>query len=100
MTTERIKEIQQETAYPDSVSVQQALLKVWNECEQTHAQFEGECEWSLVPLLDCDDLPDEFVWSPGCKEGEGWEYPQGDAYMDEIVGYKYCPFCSKKIKRV
>ena len=34
MTSERIKEIQQETAYPNSVSVQQALLKVWNECEQ------------------------------------------------------------------
>lgn len=33
MTTERIKEMQQETAYPESVSVQQALLKVWNECE-------------------------------------------------------------------
>jgi hypothetical protein len=34
MTTDRIKEIQAETAYPDSISVQQALLKVWNECEQ------------------------------------------------------------------
>ncbi len=34
MTTERIKEIQQGTAYPNSISVQQALLKVWNECEQ------------------------------------------------------------------
>lgn len=34
MNTDRIKEIQQETAYPESVSVQQALLKVWNECEQ------------------------------------------------------------------
>ena len=34
MTSERIKEIQEETAYPNSVSVQQALLKVWNECEQ------------------------------------------------------------------
>ena len=34
MNTERIKEIQKETAYPDSISVQQALLKVWNECEQ------------------------------------------------------------------
>jgi hypothetical protein len=34
MTSERIKEIQLETAYPNSVSVQQALLKVWNECEQ------------------------------------------------------------------
>jgi hypothetical protein len=34
MTAERIKEIQLETAYPNSASVQQALLKVWNECEQ------------------------------------------------------------------
>ena len=34
MNTERIKEIQQETAYPESISVQQALLKVWNECKQ------------------------------------------------------------------
>ncbi len=34
MNTKRIKEIQRETAYPDSISVQQALLKVWNECEQ------------------------------------------------------------------
>ena len=34
MDTERIKEIQSKTAYPESVSVQQALLQVWNECEQ------------------------------------------------------------------
>ena len=34
MNTDRIKKIQQETAYPESVSVQQALLKVWNKCEQ------------------------------------------------------------------
>lgn len=34
MTSERIQEIQSKTAYPDSISVQQALLKVWNECEQ------------------------------------------------------------------
>jgi hypothetical protein len=38
MTTERIKEIQLETAYPESLSVQQALLKVWNECEQAQQQ--------------------------------------------------------------
>ena len=34
MNTDRIKEIQEETDYPESVSVQQALLKVWNETEQ------------------------------------------------------------------
>ena len=34
MTADRIKEIQSKTAFPDSVSVCQALLQVWNECEQ------------------------------------------------------------------
>ena len=35
MTTDRIKEIQEKTAFPDSVSVCQALLQVWNECADT-----------------------------------------------------------------
>ena len=34
MTSDRIKEIQEQTAYPDSRSVQLALNQVWNECEQ------------------------------------------------------------------
>ena len=34
MTTDRIKEIQECTAYPNSKSVQIALLQVWNECAQ------------------------------------------------------------------
>ena len=34
MTSERIREIQQKTAYPDSISIQQALLQVWNECSK------------------------------------------------------------------
>jgi hypothetical protein len=34
MTADRIKEIQSKTAFPNSVSVCQALLQVWNECEQ------------------------------------------------------------------
>ena len=38
MTAERIKEIQQQTTYPDSISVQQALLQVWNECSQLPQQ--------------------------------------------------------------
>jgi hypothetical protein len=44
MTSERIKEIQLETAYPNSVSVQQALLKVWNECEQAKQRREKTAE--------------------------------------------------------
>jgi tyrosine-protein phosphatase YwqE len=34
MKAERIKKIQFDTAYPESQSVKQALLQVWNECEQ------------------------------------------------------------------
>ena len=36
MNSGRIKEIQETTAYPKSLSVKQALLQVWNECEQEH----------------------------------------------------------------
>jgi len=42
MDFNRIKEIQAETAYPNSTSVQQALLKVWNECEQEQTQSKIE----------------------------------------------------------
>ena len=34
MDSDRIKEIQLATAYPESHSVHQALLQVWNECAQ------------------------------------------------------------------
>lgn len=34
MNSERIREIQEQTAYPESRSVHQALLQVWNECQQ------------------------------------------------------------------
>ena len=40
MNSDRIKEIQKGTAYPDSVSVQQALLQVWYECEQQPSEGE------------------------------------------------------------
>lgn len=47
MNTERIKQIQQETAYPESVSVQQALLKVWNEAQQEQLRI-GAVSVSLL----------------------------------------------------
>ena len=34
MNSERIKEIHEETAHGESISVYTALLKVWNECTQ------------------------------------------------------------------
>lgn len=47
MNTDRIKEIQEATAYPESVSVQQALLKVWNETEQEQLRI-GAVRLSLL----------------------------------------------------
>jgi hypothetical protein len=44
MTSERIREIQDNTAYPESLSVQQALLQVWNECEQEYKWIKVEDE--------------------------------------------------------
>jgi hypothetical protein len=62
MTTDRIKEIQDLTAHPESQSVQQALLKVWNECEHEQnsrmyseedmKQFAFEC---VANFLSNDD---------------------------------------------
>ena len=51
MNIDRIKEIQKETSYPESVSVQQALLKVWNECNQEQEQ-ENISSWSALTNLD------------------------------------------------
>ena len=44
MTADRIKEIQDKTAFPNSVSVCQALLQVWNECkeEDYHKKYTEE----------------------------------------------------------
>ena len=70
MNIDRIKEIQQETACPESVSVQQALLKVWNETEQKQlriAAVSGRSEL-LIALQNIEKLCDnqnpthEQIW--------------------------------------
>jgi hypothetical protein len=58
MNTDRIKEIQEETGYPESVSVQQALLKVWNETAQEYT--------CVVP--DCKKEPIEGVFHGLCSQ--------------------------------
>lgn len=56
MNTERIKEIQLTTGYPDSVAVQQALLQVWNEVVQESNQLEpptnNDCEHLYISEFD------------------------------------------------
>jgi hypothetical protein len=57
MTSERIKEIQEQTAYPESVSVMLALKQVWNECEQEQLAIQRVSQRSelLFALLDWID---------------------------------------------
>ena len=51
MNTDRIEAIHKATAYPQSVSVQQALLKVWNESAQDYEKHIEELE-RRVSLLE------------------------------------------------
>lgn len=74
MTTDRIKEIQDETAYPDSISVQQALLKVWNECEQEQSrsrdreQLLAFAKWFIQEEYINTIRPDAYVdYFLGCQ---------------------------------
>jgi hypothetical protein len=59
MNTERIKEIQSKTAYPESVSVQQALLQVWNETEQEQLRKHA-VSGSLPSKGHCFECNDEL----------------------------------------
>ena len=43
MTSDRIEEIIKQTAYPESNSVYQALLQVWNEIQQDCNEKIGSC---------------------------------------------------------
>ena len=66
MNTESIKEIQQETAYSESISVQQALLKVWNECEQEKAVKNN----AVLPHVSNSNIMKDFVFEERVKKLE------------------------------
>jgi hypothetical protein len=75
MTPERIKEIQQETAYPDSISVQQALFKVWNEARRFYGMGPKTKQWTET----CDgfdanpyarELLDQYAESRGWSKNK------------------------------
>ena len=71
MTSERIDEILKDTAYPESRSVNQALLKVWNECQQEHNKQLTLTDVSqqrklLIAELNKTDL--EYIHQQGCTD--------------------------------
>lgn len=90
MNSERIKEIQEQTTYPDNVSIQQALLKVWNECKQEQVK---NCSIPNVVLSVPDDEVIEQWWAEGKKSDEFWqEAPyrtNGDVVEETKTALKY-----------
>ena len=77
MTSERIKEIQEQTAYPESRSVMLALKQVWNECEQeltkkmySEEEVKNIAEWSFhfYKTNEFDDSELEEEWCKLLKE--------------------------------
>jgi hypothetical protein len=76
MNIDRIKEIQKETSYPESVSVQQALLKVWNECEQEQWQDRHEKLMKVIELIDnpSENTISEEEWLKNGKLLESAKY--------------------------
>lgn len=67
MKADRIKEIQNETAFPDSVSVCQALMKVWNECEQEKMYSEEDMAESFMACWKAN-VPDGIECKLSFKE--------------------------------
>jgi len=103
MTSERIKEIQATTGYPDSVSIKQALLQVWNECEQSHPSpmsaadmtareyFDGEGSPLTLSKI-CNDEEKEFLlqhielYASG-KVHQSKQPPMSAEQVERVTGY-------------
>lgn len=88
MTTERIEEIQKQTAYPDSISVQKALLQVWNECEQDKIKVglsSETCDARITKYVNTLDTPrgqDQFTHDTAFVKGAIWMRE----FISELLG--------------
>lgn len=97
MTSERIKQIQSETAYPQSVSVQQSLLKVWNECKQSQQQkieqLEKEVE-DLNRLLETQNEEQvEILVDKALKNEENTKLKEQVKELEEVLrGWLSCNY--------
>ncbi|RLI66891.1 MAG: hypothetical protein DRO67_00570 [Candidatus Asgardarchaeum californiense] len=71
MNSDRIKEIQSKTPYPESVSVHNALHQVWNE---TYHEQESE----IAALKQkVGELKDFCIWLTGCR----YDFTQHEYYL-------------------
>lgn len=89
MTTDRIKEIQSKTAYPNSVSVQQALLQVWNECEQEQLRIANVSKSLKVDiqhfdLKDCPYQINTFLHQHKIEKEHIISFSRSDKYLTMV----------------
>jgi transcriptional regulator of met regulon len=61
MDNNRIKEIQKESGWSESVSVHLALLQVWNEVAQEYEQQIAELKQLIHSLKSCENCKHSFV---------------------------------------
>jgi len=67
MNSDQIEKIQKETRYPNSGSVQDALMQVWNEVQQENNKDKEVLEKEIIVLkheieLYIDDFDDRTLW--------------------------------------
>lgn len=67
MDSERIKQIQITTAYPESVSVMLALKQVWNECEQEKIKI-VELEKLSAKIETCETILSSYSLTKSDKQ--------------------------------
>jgi hypothetical protein len=68
MTSQRIKEIQETTAYPESVSVMFALKQVWSECGNEMYSKE-----EVISLIKAREIEQGFYGAKGLTTEEWFE---------------------------
>ena len=100
MNSERIKEIQSETAYPQSVSVMLALEQVWNECEQSSKwisieDYLPEQETPVLIYIISGGAPQILIGAYVEQKGENYncwyDWQSDDTFDDEPTFWQALP---------
>jgi len=109
MNSKRIKQIHKQTGYPNSVSVQQALMQVWNECEQDTNKVVDDLEKEVTGLNSIINVQHDYIKTienkcihilkpVDCEECAGYAY--GNNCMSCIHGNKTDNFKQKECAHV
>jgi hypothetical protein len=83
MTSERIKEIQEQTAYSESVSVMLALKQVWNECEQEQLAIQRVSK--ALPSNDLANWTLRNGWTYNFCDGKWWQLQESQNYIKKTT---------------